>query len=347
MLSNNSETKLSEDEIALYDRQIRLWGMAAQERMRSARVLLVNLGSIGTEICKNIVLSGLGSLTILDHQYVREEDLGSQFYVSADAVGLKRLDACRERILDLNPRVSIKFDVESIANKPLKFYEQFDLVIGTQLASQEMIELDRKTRRFNIPLYLTGSNGLFGYIFADLIEFQAEEQKIKSAKATTVGKVSENVEVTDVATKKDEEDNGKVYEIVKTKHIYKPFEELLRTGTLKNKLNRRQMKRLSAAVPLTLALLASDGESIELTQEGLLEKALVICDQLEVPREIISNDYVTQFVRQRGVEFSPVSAILGGAVAQDVINILGKRQQPLKNTTILDGVTLDMPMFEL
>ena len=58
--------KLSEDEIALYDRQIRLWGLAAQANMRSAKVLLINLGAVGSEITKSIVLSGIGHLTIMD-----------------------------------------------------------------------------------------------------------------------------------------------------------------------------------------------------------------------------------------------------------------------------------------
>lgn len=72
--------KLSEDEIALYDRQIRLWGLAAQTNMRIAKVLLVNIGSIGTEVAKNIVLSGIGHLTVLDSHIVNETDLGSQFF---------------------------------------------------------------------------------------------------------------------------------------------------------------------------------------------------------------------------------------------------------------------------
>ncbi|QLG72260.1 hypothetical protein HG535_0C06150 [Zygotorulaspora mrakii] len=346
MITGDVDSSLSADEIALYDRQIRLWGMAAQARMRLARVLLINLSSIGTEICKNIVLSGLGSLCILDSHAVTEEDLGSQFYLSKQDVGLKRLDAAKNRILDLNPRVNVTFDVQDFSSKPLAYFKDFDLVIGTQLTKNEMVRLNEITRHFNLPIYLTGSNGLFGYIFVDLIEFHAEEQKIKSAKATAVGRISDSVEVTEVVEKKDEEKPNKVYEIVKTKHTYKPFVEVLSKPTLKNKLSRRQSKRLSPSVPLTLALFSLDEMQDELTPQILKNKALEICERLEVPTTILSNEYVEQFVVQRNVEFTPISAILGGAVAQDVINILGKRQTPLKSTTILDGITLDMPMFE-
>lgn len=36
-------------------------------------------------------------------------------------------------------------------------------------------------------------------------------------------------------------------------------------------------------------------------------------------------------------ELAPVAAILGGVLAQDVINVLGKREQPLQNFLVFDG----------
>lgn len=78
---------LSADEIALYDRQIRLWGAQAQERIRSAHVLLVSLRALGTEIAKNLTLAGISSLTIVDNEPVTEEDLGSGYFLRDEDVG--------------------------------------------------------------------------------------------------------------------------------------------------------------------------------------------------------------------------------------------------------------------
>ena len=78
---------LSADEIALYDRQIRLWGAQAQERIRSASILLVSLRTLGTEIAKNLTLAGISSLTIIDDEPVTEEDLGSQYFLREEDVG--------------------------------------------------------------------------------------------------------------------------------------------------------------------------------------------------------------------------------------------------------------------
>lgn len=83
----NTTTNLSADEIALYDRQIRLWGAQAQEYIRSAHVLLVSLRALGTEIAKNLTLAGISSLTIVDDSIVTEEDLGAQYFLREEDVG--------------------------------------------------------------------------------------------------------------------------------------------------------------------------------------------------------------------------------------------------------------------
>jgi ubiquitin-like 1-activating enzyme E1 A len=49
--------------------------------------LLVTLQAVGNEITKNIVLAGIGSLTVLDDALVTEEDCGAQFLISEEDVG--------------------------------------------------------------------------------------------------------------------------------------------------------------------------------------------------------------------------------------------------------------------
>jgi ubiquitin-like 1-activating enzyme E1 A len=78
---------LSAEEMAQYDRQIRLWGAEAQQRIRSANILLVSLRALGTEIAKNLTLAGVRSLTIIDEDVVTEEDLGAQYFLREEDVG--------------------------------------------------------------------------------------------------------------------------------------------------------------------------------------------------------------------------------------------------------------------
>ena len=43
--------------------------------------------ALANEIAKNLVLAGIGSMTVQDEQVVDEDDLGSQFFVSEQHVG--------------------------------------------------------------------------------------------------------------------------------------------------------------------------------------------------------------------------------------------------------------------
>jgi len=86
--------QISEEEAAIYDRQIRLWGVEAQRRLRSSRILFCGFRGLNAEICKNLVLGGV-SVTIQDAEAVLEEDLGANFFLKPDAVGSNVSAGCQ------------------------------------------------------------------------------------------------------------------------------------------------------------------------------------------------------------------------------------------------------------
>lgn len=60
-------------------------------RLRTSNILLINIKALANEIAKNLVLAGIGSLTIIDSEVVRDDDLGSQFFVSEEQIGMNVL----------------------------------------------------------------------------------------------------------------------------------------------------------------------------------------------------------------------------------------------------------------
>lgn len=61
--------------------------MQAQEQIRNANILLVTMKALGNEIAKNLVLAGIGSLTISDGGLVTDDDLGAQFFLTEEDLG--------------------------------------------------------------------------------------------------------------------------------------------------------------------------------------------------------------------------------------------------------------------
>lgn len=57
-------------------------------RMRNAHILLITMRALANEVAKNLVLAGIGSLTVLDPDSVTEDDLGGQFFIGEEHVGM-------------------------------------------------------------------------------------------------------------------------------------------------------------------------------------------------------------------------------------------------------------------
>ncbi|CAO2626911.1 SUMO-activating enzyme subunit 1, partial [Lemmus lemmus] len=166
---------ISEEEAAQYDRQIRLWGLEAQKRLRASRVLIVGMKGLGAEIAKNLILAGVKGLTMLDHEQVSPEDHGAQFLIRTGSVGQNRAEASLERAQNLNPMVDVK-------KKPEAFFTQFDAVCLTCCSKDVIVKVDQICHRNSIKFFTGDVFGYHGYTFANLGEHEFVEEKTKVAK---------------------------------------------------------------------------------------------------------------------------------------------------------------------
>ncbi|PSK41551.1 hypothetical protein C7M61_001236 [Candidozyma pseudohaemuli] len=312
--------QLSADEIALYDRQIRLWGTDTQLRLRSARVLVVNLGGIGSETVKNLVLGGLNTIEILDGSVVKEEDFAAQFFLPNDdsIVGQQKLPLVLPKIQELNPRVNLLINTTNPKDVPLDYYKNFDLVVATELTKPQLFAINQITREHRIPLYVAGEHGMFGYIFSDLIEHTSTKESPIGNQAKVAGtKINGVKEIVNVEWKNNDET-----EIVTTRDTFSPLQQIFDSKRLSLQLNRRQLKRLSGALPLVLSLFDIERPSNvedDVDRKLLLDQGNTVCESLGISQEVLSDEYLDLFSRQAFTEFSPVAAIIGGSLVKRTV----------------------------
>ncbi|GME78243.1 unnamed protein product [Ambrosiozyma monospora] len=285
--TNNKDTStLTADEIKLYDRQIRLWGLEAQTRMRHSRILVLNLTSIGVEVVKNLMLAGIGSLTLCDSSILTEQDLNGNFFVDASQVGQLKVDAAFDRIQDLNNRVKFSVLKESlplggklstsntavqknIDPDTLKHYQNYDLVIATGLNRQQLSQLNQITRNLQIPLYASGGHGLYAYLFVDLIRHESKIELESNSNSTKskVGVLNSVSEITNVEkTGKDEE-----LKIVSTlKNHYRTIDEIFKSDKLNEFYkSEKKLKKITTVLPLILALFDYSASDVVGKDQGL------------------------------------------------------------------------------
>ncbi|KAI5285096.1 hypothetical protein KEM54_000836 [Ascosphaera aggregata] len=333
--------EISADEIALYDRQIRLWGVKAQEK------------ALAGEIVKNLVLAGVGSVTIADTKTVREEDLGAQFFLSEQHIGLNRAEAAAPQIKEMNPRVNVKTIIEDVRSKGPEFFAAFNIVIGTDLDFNSMTNINAACRVANRPSYVAGTHGFYGFIFSDLIshDFVIERQKSNVRNQSMME--TKTRRILSVTEKKG--NDNKIMEVVTKREEYHPL-LLANTSPLPEGFTQtvRRRKQVSPLLTCLRALWeyerSHDGgypnfsrESLESFTQLANERHL----ELRLDPETLTSEFLRSFIQNLGSEISPVAAFLGGSLAQDVINVLSAREQPLQNFLVFDGEKSIAPIYPL
>jgi sulfur-carrier protein adenylyltransferase/sulfurtransferase len=125
-------TTLTKDEIARYSRQIRLAeiGKEGQQKLKASSVLVVGAGALGCPVLQYLTAAGIGTIGIVDNDWIDESNLNRQVLYSHKDIGKPKPLAARDRLRILNPQVT--FNVHFIRlNKEsaLKLIPHYDVVV--------------------------------------------------------------------------------------------------------------------------------------------------------------------------------------------------------------------------
>jgi len=126
------ETRWSDEETRRYARHFSLpeVGQAGQHRLRSARVLIVGAGGLGSPAALYLAAAGVGTLGLADFDEVELTNLQRQILHGTASVGRSKLDSATRRIGDLNPHVVVEGHAERLTSaNALGILGEFDIVI--------------------------------------------------------------------------------------------------------------------------------------------------------------------------------------------------------------------------
>lgn len=325
---------ISEEEAAQYDRQIRLWGLDAQKRLRGSRVLLVGLRGLGAEVAKNLILAGVKGLTLLDHEQVTEESRRAQFLIPVDADGQNQAQASLERAQFLNPMVEVKADTDPVESKTDDFFFQFDAICLTRCSKDLMVRVDQLCASRNIKVFCGDVFGYHGYMFSDLgQEHHFVEEKPKVVKGSN--------EANDGPEAKKPKVDPNETTMVKKTASFCSLKEALEVDWTSEKA-KSNIKRIPADYFLLQVLLKfrtdkgrdpqpdSFGEDSHL----LLQIRDDVLETMGLSSELLSNTFVSYCFS----EMAPVCAVVGGVLGQEIVKALSQRDAPHRNFFFFDGL---------
>jgi len=130
---------LSASERARYQRHLALAeiGVAGQEKLKSARVLVVGAGGLGSPAALYLAAAGCGTLGLLDCDRVELSNLQRQVLFDTGVIAQSMAEAGRERLASLNPEIRVvAHALELKAANVRAVFGNYDLVIdGTDRLS--------------------------------------------------------------------------------------------------------------------------------------------------------------------------------------------------------------------
>lgn len=310
--AGGGEGELTAQETALYDRQIRVWGVDAQKRLSKAHVLVCGMNGTTIEFCKNIVLAGVGSLSLMDDHIVTEDDLSANFLIPPDESiygGRSRAEVCCDSLKDFNPMVRVSVEKGDPSLIDGEFLDKFDIVVVSRasLKTKLFINDNCRKRSKRIAFYSIDCKDSCGEIFVDLQKHSYVQKK--------PGGETEQQELT-----------------------YPSLQEAISVSW--NDLPRKTTKLYFAMRVLENYELSEGrcpGKTTLSDMPAVLARMKDMCHKMSFNESQIPAALMERLLAAGNKEHPPVCAILGGILGQEVIKSISCKGDTIKNFFYFDA----------
>lgn len=162
----------AKEELIRYSRQLMLpeIGMKGQEKLKTAKVLVVGAGGLGCPVLQYLCAAGVGTIGIMDFDKIELHNLHRQILYGTDDVGKQKAHTAAEKLKMQNPHVSfVVFDELLREENAGQIISQFDIVVDGSdnfqtryLVNDTCVELN-KTLVYGTILKFEAQLAVFNY----------------------------------------------------------------------------------------------------------------------------------------------------------------------------------------
>lgn len=161
---------LTPDELRRYARHLAIpeFGIEGQRKLKAARVLCIGAGGLGSPIALYLAAAGVGGLGLVDPDVVEITNLQRQILFGQRDLGKKKLEAARDRLLDVNPNLDVRLHPELFtAANAMRVAADYDVIIDgtdnfpTRYLSNDVAVWLKKPNVYGSILRFDGQVGVF------------------------------------------------------------------------------------------------------------------------------------------------------------------------------------------
>lgn len=158
-LEKEREANLSEGDFTQRTRMA--LGNDAVDRLASKHVAVFGVGGVGGYVVEALVRAGLGEITIIDADTVNETNINRQIIALHSTVGMKKTDAMKARIEDINPDCKVNvYDMFFLPDTSEKIdFKNFDYVADCIDTVTGKLEIIRRCKEDNVSIISSMGTG--------------------------------------------------------------------------------------------------------------------------------------------------------------------------------------------
>ena len=124
-----------------------------KELIKNAKVCVVGVGGTGGIASEQLIRSGIGNITLVDPDIFELTNINRQHFCTVSTVGMKKVEAGKKRLLDVNPFINIRTFEDGIdKNNAKEILKGIDIIIDASDNKSAHYPLHRVAKEFKIPV---------------------------------------------------------------------------------------------------------------------------------------------------------------------------------------------------
>jgi sulfur-carrier protein adenylyltransferase/sulfurtransferase len=168
--------ELSSAELSRYSRHILIpeFGLASQQKLKHARVLVIGSGGLGSPVLLYLAAAGVGHIGIVDFDKVDDSNLQRQVLFTTEDIGSSKAQKARERISKLNPHIEVEvYETRLDSANAREIIRSYDVVADgtdnfpTRYLVNDACVLEGKTNVYASIFQFEGQVSVFNYAYPD------------------------------------------------------------------------------------------------------------------------------------------------------------------------------------
>lgn len=131
-----------------------LIGTDALKKLKSSKVAVFGIGGVGSYTVEGLVRCGIGKFVLIDDDKICLTNLNRQIHATTKTVGMDKVEAMKQRILDINPKAEVTifktFATKDNINELIQ--DDYNYIVDAVDTISAKIAIVETAKQKNIPI---------------------------------------------------------------------------------------------------------------------------------------------------------------------------------------------------